>query len=420
MKYKLNYSSKLISSTPNTHDHSIGFHDVKPFNKNNNHITYVHRYSLQNIGFKKEINSIDICLWNYIENKINPVDSTDAWSWEQGSRTQWLSDNELIYNVKIQDSIKSKIYNIKKNSFYLMENSFYSFNKYNQFLEINYLRLWQLWKSYGYKTEKDKILDKKPKDDGVYIWDLDNNRRLYLSIYEAVKICKLDNVDKHFFLCHPTFNPSGDKFVCILRFFNDSNNLISYLILCDVKNQSNKVIIQEKVSHFEWINDEDIIVWSRKINTKISNLRSSKFFEKFLFENLKKLLNIFPVSFKSKILTNSYYQINTNNAYKSFKVEGILNEDGHPQLSPNKRFIIYDTYSNTKNFQKLLLYDLLTKKNYEIGEFYLAQYLTNSNLKYDLHPRWDNSGYLISIDSSHENSRQTYVINIENLIKSIS
>lgn len=420
MKYKLNYSSKLISSTPNTHDHSIGFHDVKPFNKNNNHITYVHRYSLQNIGFKKEINSIDICLWNYIENKINPVDSTDAWSWEQGSRTQWLSDNELIYNVKIQDSIKSKIYNIKKNSFYLMENSFYSFNKYNQFLEINYLRLWQLWKSYGYKTEKDKILDKKPKDDGVYIWDLDNNRRLYLSIYEAVKICKLDNVDKHFFLCHPTFNPSGDKFVCILRFFNDSNNLISYLILCDVKNQSNKVIIQEKVSHFEWINDEDIIVWSRKINTKISNLRSSKFFEKFLFENLKKLLNIFPVSFKSKILTNSYYQINTNNAYKSFKVEGILNEDGHPQLSPNKRFIIYDTYSNTKNFQKLLLYDLLTKKNYEIGEFCLAQYLTNSNLKYDLHPRWDNSGYLISIDSSHENSRQTYVISIENLIKSIS
>jgi hypothetical protein len=420
MKYKLNYSSKLISSTPNTHDHSIGFHDVKPFNKINNHITYVHRYSLQNIGFKKEINSIDICLWNYIENKINPVDSTDAWSWEQGSRTQWLSDNELIYNVKIQDAIKSKIYNIKKNSFNLMENSFYSFNKYNQFLEINYLRLWQLWKSYGYKTEKGKILDKKPKDDGVYIWDLDNNRRLYLSIYEAVKICKLDKVDKYFFLCHPTFNPSGDKFVCILRFFNDSNNLISYLILCDVKNQSNKVIIQEKVSHFEWINDDDIIVWSRKINTKISNLRSSKFFEKFLFENLKKLLNIFPVSFKSKILTNSYYQINTNNAYKSFKIEGILNEDGHPQLSPNKRFIIYDTYSNTKNFQKLLLYDLLTKKNYEIGEFCLAQYLTNINLKYDLHPRWDNSGYLISIDSSHENSRQTYVINIENLIKSIS
>jgi hypothetical protein len=420
MKYKLNYSSKLISSTPNTHDHSIGFHDVKPFNKINNHITYVHRYSLQNIGFKKEINSIDICLWNYIENKINPVDSTDAWSWEQGSRTQWLSDYELIYNVKIQDAIKSKIYNIKKNSFNLMENSFYSFNKYNQFLEINYLRLWQLWKSYGYKTEKGKILDKKPKDDGVYIWDLDNNRRLYLSIYEAVKICKLDKVDKYFFLCHPTFNPSGDKFVCILRFFNDSNNLISYLILCDVKNQSNKVIIQEKVSHFEWINDDDIIVWSRKINTKISNLRSSKFFEKFLFENLKKLLNIFPVSFKSKILTNSYYQINTNNAYKSFKIEGILNEDGHPQLSPNKRFIIYDTYSNTKNFQKLLLYDLLTKKNYEIGEFCLAQYLTNINLKYDLHPRWDNSGYLISIDSSHENSRQTYVINIENLIKSIS
>ena len=112
MKYKLNYSSKLISSTPNSHDHSIGFHDVKPFNKINNHITYVHRYSLQNIGFKKEINSIDICLWNYIENKINPVDSTDAWSWEQGSRLQWLNENELIFNKIIEEKLISCIYNI--------------------------------------------------------------------------------------------------------------------------------------------------------------------------------------------------------------------------------------------------------------------------------------------------------------------
>lgn len=420
MKYELKNFAKIISSTPKTYDHSIGFHDIKPFNKINNHIVYVHRYLLKDLGFKDKIKPIDICLWNFNTNEIIPIDKTDAWSWEQGSRTQWISEDELIYNVKIGDLIKSKIYNIKKNSYTVMENSFYSFNKNNQFLEINYSRLWQLWKSYGYKTNNEKKLVKKPENDGVYIWDLNNNRSLYLSVYEAVKICNLEHIDKYFFLCHPTFNPSGNKFVCILRFFNDTGNLMSYLILCDITNQSNKVIGHEKVSHFEWINDEDLIVWTRKINPKISNLRNNKFYEKFFFENIKKIFKLFPISFKSKILTDSYYRININNFKKYLKIDGILNEDGHPQLSPNKRFIIYDTYSNKNNFQKLLLYDLKTKNNYEVGRFHLAKYLIDKNLKYDLHPRWDNSGYLVSIDSSHEDTRQSYIINIERLIKKIS
>ena len=46
--------------------------------------------------------------------------------------------------------------------------------------------------------------------------------------------------------------------------------------------------------------------------------------------------------------------------------------------------------------------------------------MLKKKLKYDLHPRWNSKGNLISIDSSHEGSRQSYVINIEKLIKSIN
>ena len=44
---------------------------------------------------------------------------------------------------------------------------------------------------------------------------------------------------------------------------------------------------------------------------------------------------------------------------------------------------------------KLILFDLLKSKSYLIGEFKLAEYLINNKLKYDLHPRWDNSGKLL-------------------------
>ena len=67
-----------------------------------------------------------------------------------------------------------------------------------------------------------------------------------------------------------------------------------------------------------------------------------------------------------------------------------------------------------------MLYDIEKNKTHDVGEFKVAEYLSNNNLKYDLHPRWNFKGNLISIDSSHEGSRQSYVINIEKLIKKIS
>jgi len=97
----------------------------------------------------------------------------------------------------------------------------------------------------------------------------------------------------------------------------------------------------------------------------------------------------------------------------------LLNEDGHPQISPNNRFLITDTYANNKGYMKLILFDLLKSKSYLIGEFKLAEYLINNKLKYDLHPRWDNSGKLLNIDSSHLDSRQNFVIDISNLLSKI-
>ena len=97
----------------------------------------------------------------------------------------------------------------------------------------------------------------------------------------------------------------------------------------------------------------------------------------------------------------------------------LLTEDGHPQISSDGKYLITDTYSNENGYQKLLLYDLNKKKLYTLGEFKLADYLITNGLKYDLHPRWSLDGSYINIDSSHEGSRQNYVINVENLIKKL-
>jgi hypothetical protein len=425
MNYKLYHSTEIISSTPLDHDHSVGFHDVRPFNKSNNNLVLLHRYPLMNLGFKKNNHDkIDICIWDFNKSKIEKIDETDTWSWEQGSRLQWINEKEIIYNQSINQNPSSAIYNILNNNKKTLNTCIYSINKNGSILSINYSRIWKLWKSYGYNNLTSLNIDidkKKPDDDGIFLCDLNNNKQLILSIKKAVNLCGLDNINKDFFLCHPTFNPSGNKFMSLLRFFNDSGALISYLICTDLEQESSFILAREKVSHFEWIDDNEIVVWCRNLNQKIVNLRNNSFLEKKIFPKIRKILNFSNLNIRNKILSNAYHVININNPSQLIKLNNkSLNEDGHPQISPDNKFLITDTYANKDGYMKLLLLDRINNKVYTLGEFKLAEYLYKNSLKYDLHPRWDNSGNLISFDSSHEGSRQSYIINIKSLLSRIN
>ena len=424
MSFKLYNFSEIIASTPLDHDHSVGFHDIRPFNKTNNNLLILHKYSLKSLGFKTDNNDkIDICIWDFVNSKIQKIDETNTYSWEQGSRLQWYNKDKIIYNKIYNGNETSIIYDIVSKDKIKLNTCIYSINKNGKILSINYSRLWKLWKSYGYKDLKsinDNKFESKPKNDGIYLIDRDFNKKIIFSINDAVIFCGLNNIKKDFFLCHPTFNFDGDKFISLLRYFNDSGALISYLICTDLNNGENVILAREKVSHFEWITNNEIIVWCRNLNPKIIKLRTNGFLEKNIFPTLRKIINFSSMKMKNRILSNSYYSINVKKPSNMIKINNdLLNEDGHPQISPNNRFLITDTYANNKGYMKLILFDLLKSKSYLIGEFRLAEYLINNKLKYDLHPRWDNSGKLLNIDSSHLDSRQNFVIDISNLLSKI-
>ena len=424
MNYKLNHSIEIIGSTPLDYDHSVGFHDIRPFNKIKNNFILLHRYPLRSLGFKENSSDkIDICLWDFVNSKIEKIDETDTYSWEQGSRLQWYDKNKIIFNKIDEGNESSVIYDINSKKKTKLNTCIYSINRNGDILSINYSRLWKLWKSYGYKNLKlikEEKSQEKPKNDGIYLISKNFNKKIIFSIDDAVNLCGLNDIKKDFFLCHPTFNFDGDKFLSLLRYFNDSGALISHLICTNLNNGEHVVLAREKVSHFEWIDNNEIIVWCRNLNSKIINLRKNSFLEKNIFPSLRKILNFSNKRIKNKIMSNSYYSIDVKKPSSIKKInDNLLNEDGHPQISPNRRFLITDTYANNKGYMKLILFDILKKNSYLIGEFKLAEYLTNNKLKYDLHPRWDNSGKLINIDSSHLGSRQNFVIDITKLLEKI-
>ena len=423
MSFRLYNLTELISSTPKNYDHSVGYHDIRPFNIDNKNLIALHRYPITStILYKKKLPIIDICLWNFIENSVQKIDETNAWSWEQGARLQWISKNELIFNKFYENKLKACILNIKTNVKLYLDNPTYSIDKNNKKnLFINYSRLWMLWNTYGYNLGKNvSDIDPKPKDDGVFLSDFKNEKKLLLSIYDAVSLCGLHHINSPFFIAHPTFSPDGKKIVSLLRFTNNSGALISYLICTNIMDLKSEIIASERVSHFEWINNESLIVWSRNINKTFQNMRLNKYMEKYIVSLAKKIIRKFNSKIQTKILSTHFHLINLNNK-KNIRIidKDVLTVDGHPQISNCGRFLVNDTYPDINGYQRLMIHDLKKEKTHDVGEFKTANYLSKNNLKYDLHPRWSNDDKLINFDSSHEKSRQSYVVNVEKLLNRI-
>lgn len=418
MKFTLSKEIELISSTSGEFDYSVGYHDIKPFNKSNDNIILIHRYPKNTIGPKIDL-PIDICLWDHKNNIFNKISETTAWSWEQGSRLQWIDEENVIFNCILDGKLKSCKINIKNLNNKNYYDPIYSINK-SKFLSLNYNRIWKYWKNYGYFINNHEKFETCPNDDGIFLNDFNEDKKLILSIKDAVNLCGLQHIKKPFFLVHPTFNPNGDKMVSILRFINDSGTLISYFICTNLINLRSEILARERVSHFEWIDNNKIVVWCRMNKQKFEKLRFNYFTEKYLISNLKKIIKFLNPSLRQKLISTHYYVIDLENKLNSqiLDKENLI-EDGHPQISSNYKFLITDTYADSNGYQKLLLYEFQKNKTYELGKFKVDTEITKFGFKYDLHPRWNQNDNLVSIDSSHEGSRQSYILNIEKFLKKI-
>ena len=103
---------------------------------------------------------------------------------------------------------------------------------------------------------------------------------------------------------------------------------------------------------------------------------------------------------------------------------GTLTEDGHPSLSPVGDWIITDTYADFEHYRTLILYNLKTNRRVDIGKFYSLPSQSsnadkeweNSEMRSDLHPRWNRGGTQVCIDSVHQGTKQMYVVDVNEIV----
>ena len=64
MNFELIDGANIVASTNKNFDHSVGYHDIKPFNAENENLILLHRYPRDLTNYNKKI-KIDICLWDH-------------------------------------------------------------------------------------------------------------------------------------------------------------------------------------------------------------------------------------------------------------------------------------------------------------------------------------------------------------------
>lgn len=321
-----------------------------------------------------------------IENKsIERIDQTYAWNFQQGCMLGWLTDDEIIYNVRTGKEFFSKIYNIKNGKTKVIDRPVSAiFPSKKIALSLNFSRLAKWRPGYGYEGGIDRYENEKwPEDDGIYLVDLEKNKsKLIIPLAKMLEFRKEKEIKNSFgWFNHTLFNKYGTRFCFVNRWKeNIEQKHKTRFITSDIEGKEVYDLIDSYlISHFDWKDEKTIIVWA-----EISEERGF-----WLFEDKTK---------KYKKLSEKTQTI-----------------DGHCSFSKDKRYILYDTYP-VEGYRYLKIYDTEKDKEITIDRFYSLPSLSGA-LRCDLHPRWEEKD-LISFDGTFEGYRRSYMlkINIDSLI----
>lgn len=344
----------------------------------------------------------EIIIKNLNTNKEINIGKSYCWNHQQGANTQFLNiENEvfIIYNDFdfINKKYISKKVNIKNLTVDIHPYPIANISKdYTKIISYNFSRIYDYRPGYGYNNISDPYFDEDaPKNDGLYIYNLkDDSKYFFMSYYEIYNFISKNyksNIGK-IVINHASFSPDAKKVFILVREFNDTPPYPTYSLIVDLESKNIKKIFGF-VSHYNWKDNNTIIV-SGSIYMDKKSIKS---------------INVFEIDINSldyKIIGEKYFY-----------------NDGHCSYSPNKEYLLYDSYCNTKfPYRALYLYKFSSNQCIVLGYFYSPSkfFTNNTDLRCDLHPRWENDGKLIMFDSIHEGFRATYAINIEKIEKLFS
>jgi len=332
-------------------------------------------------------NKLQVILYDSSDNTEIILGTTAAWNFQQGAMAQWLpgEDHAIIFNDIDNNHLISRIIWLSGKELWCPWPIQIIHPSGKTALTINYKRLFKIRPEYGYAGKVVNFSCSQALDeDGIWSVDLVSGKRnLILRLYDLIEFRPKQEIQEaNHKINHLLFSPSGERFVFMHRWLV-KNGKFSRLYVANETGKDLKLLMDERmVSHYSWQDDHHVLAWCR-----------------------------------TKEYGDRYYLINILTGRYDIIGEGALDSfgDGHPSFSPDRRWIITDTYPDRARQRHLFLYEMATGRLIEVGSFFSPFKYDGPN-RCDLHPRWSPDGKLISIDSSHTGIRKSYILDVSEIV----
>lgn len=325
---------------------------------------------------------VDICV--YSSDGVTQLGSTPLWNYQQGAMCQWHPSHprQIIYNDVVDGDWGARIVTDSGKEVSSIDFPLQVIHPtQNKGLSLNYKRLDRIRPEYGYSAPTNVFsATQSYKKDGIWSVDLSTGETSLLITLATLRNYEprnvMENADHK--VNHALYSPNGDRFVFMHRWIG-SNGKYSRLYVTDNKGSDLELLLDDQiVSHYCWVDNENLLVWGRT-------------------ESLK----------------DCYFLLDTtDSSYEKFGPSELdTYGDGHPSISPDREWVIVDTYPNRERQRSLLLIPKDGSKIVEVGRFFAPLKYSGAN-RCDLHPRWSPDGTMLSIDSTHSGERKTYFVKL--------
>lgn len=348
----------------------VGFYDICPWN------------STSDAFFVHELTDNESALIGlYKGDEFTEISDTRAWNYQQGSRTQWhpTAEDVLIFNDIEQHQPVSRFVTTSGNLDRTIGHPIQAVNPAgDDFLSINYTRLDRNSPGYGYGLDTGSELP-TPSDDGIWLVGFDGSADLIIPLATLKNDGGATVPHEQHYLHHLRYSPDGERFVFLHR-WKEEDRRHTRLYVSDLEGDIKLLSDNQYSSHFTWLDEKRIVLYGG-----------------------------------TEEYGRGYYILDTDSESLEYISELESFGDGHPSVSPAGTWIVTDSYPNRVRNRSLTLFNLDTREVIPVGEFF-APFRFDGVHRCDLHPRWDPTGRYISIDSAHRGRRESFIIDVSELL----
>lgn len=368
--------------------HFFGYYDKSPWNADGS-LVLAHEASFNDrppaAADRISLGVVDLSA----EGHFRKLADAAVWNWQQGAMLQWNPNGpqtEYFHNDLRDGRHVAVLRCTRAGERDVFDRPIYALTADGKHaFSLNFARLQTLRPGYGYAGAADPFAsDAAPSGDGLFHCDLATGRwQQIVSTGELAGRRPAPSMRGAFhYLNHVQASPRGSR-VAFFHIWCHSPDDWRVRLYAAAPDGTNLVCVLEAdaVSHYDWLDEQSLLIWAE----------DRSFGRHFL------LLDV---------------QAGTRQVVGA----ETLREDGHCSFSPDRHWVLNDTYPDEHGMRTLMLYRWPDGPRLDIARLHSPKSRWWGEIRCDLHPRWRRDGRAVCIDSVHEGTRQMYAADVGDLV----